>query len=90
VVDGQSVTVGDPIAKAAPASIRHGGPSRLNPIDEFEWRLRYAESSGAVGLCAASWLPESDQALLSRLLEVMDELGRSVGDEVCLVERVGG
>ena len=35
-------------------------------------------------------LPGSDGALLVRVSDVMNGLGRSVGDSVCLVERVAG
>jgi hypothetical protein len=37
IEDGTQVVVGQPLAKATPAAIRHGGPSGDNPIEEFEW-----------------------------------------------------
>jgi len=88
VIDGQQVSVGDAIGRASPAAIRHGGQAALNQVDEFEWGVREATSNSAVGWCPTLWLPDSDQARLLTLLDVMKANGAVAGDSVCLVDRI--
>ncbi len=88
VVDGQLVNAGDPIGRASPAAIRHGGAAGQNKVDEFEWGLRQATPSSAIGLCPYNFLPESDQAMLLSILSTMQSLGFAPGGSPCLVDRI--
>ena len=71
VVDGQFANVGDSIGRASPAAIRHSGPSGLLPIDEFEWSLKRALSTGAEGKCPLEFMSESEIAKLQKILTTM-------------------
>jgi hypothetical protein len=88
VVDGQFVNAGDPIGRASPAAIRHGGAAGLNQVDEFEWGLSEASSTGAAGLCPYNFLPESDQLKLLTVLPTMRMLGWVPGQSFCLADRI--
>ena len=86
VEDGTRVVAGQPLAKAAPAAIRHGGPSGLNPVEEFEWGLRKANSPAP---CPFAFLATDAQADILGALKEMSLRGFTVGSGPCLTERVG-
>ena len=87
VSDGDFVEAGQPLARAAPASIRHGGPEGEKPVDEFEWGLRRGGQT-AFGVCPMGFLKEEEQTKLQSVLETMRSLGFPSGDSLCLAEEV--
>jgi hypothetical protein len=86
IEDGAQVVAGQPLAKAAPASIRHGGPSGLNPVEEFEFGLRHANFPSP---CPFPYLQAAAQAGILRALAQAQQLGFFAVDAPCLVESVG-
>jgi hypothetical protein len=87
IESGTHVVAGQPLARGAPASIRHGGPSGLNPVEEFEWGLRI---SNEPAICTFPFLVADAQADILRAIEQMTALGFTTGDGPCLLESVGG
>ena len=85
IEDGTQVVVGQPLAKAAPAAIRHGGPSGDNPIEEFEWGRRHANFPAP---CPFPYLTGDAQADLLRELQQIKLLELPSGDGPCLQELV--
>ena len=90
VSDGDFVEAGQPLAKAAPAAIRHGGAEGEKPVDEFEWGLRFAQPGTAVGVFPFGYLIEAEQAELMDVLETMESVGFPSGDNPCLVQELSG
>ena len=95
VTDGQWVEVGTPLARAAPAALRHGGAWGEKDVEEFEWGLRRpvltaSGSSVPVGPCPLPFLSEADQALLDGVLATMRQLGWADDPSVCLVDEAPG
>lgn len=88
VEDGQFVEQGDVLARAAPASIRHGGPAGEKPVDEFEWGIRVPSAQGGVSLCAINYLDRATRDKLQYALQVMEEQGFPSGENICLVEEL--
>ncbi len=81
VADGDLVEVGQALARAAPASIRHGGPEGQLPVEEFEFGLGYADSRRGgqpVRVCPANYLASDERAKLE-----------SIGNP-CLVQETAG
>jgi len=89
VSDGEMVEAGQPLGRASPASIRHGGAEGEKPVDEFEWGLRLGGPT-AIAVCPFGFLMESEQAKLLSVLERMGFLGFPTGPSVCLVEQQSG
>lgn len=87
ISDGEFVEAGQPLARAAPASIRHGGPEGEKPVDEFEWGLRRGGHT-AIAICPLGFLKEEEQVKLQSVLETMRSLAFPTGDGVCLSQEV--
>jgi len=89
VSDGDFVEIGQPLARAAPAAIRHSGPQGELPIDEFEWGLRKGGMT-AIGVCPLSYLTVAEQAKLQSFLDNMRLQGFASLESVCLSEETPG
>ena len=89
VQTGDYVEVGDPLARAAPASIRHGGPQGENPVEEVEWAVKIPGNAyeGGAAVCVLRYLSEEAKSDFSRAIDVMMQQGFEVtGDMPCFVE----
>jgi hypothetical protein len=86
IENGTQVVAGQPLAKGAPASIRHGGPGGDNPVEEFEWGIRHANFPGT---CPFIYLTAEGQADVLRGLDQIKAVGLPSGDGPCLQELVG-
>lgn len=89
VADGDLVQAGQLIARADPASIRHGGSQGQKPVDEFEWGLRRSAAE-AVGVCPVNYLMSEEQIKLSSILDNMRSRGFSAPANICLSQEAAG
>jgi len=88
VSDGDYVIQGQSLARASPASIRHGGIAGEKPVDELEWGLR--QSGGeAKSACPFIYLKESEQVKLLSVFDNMGSLGFKSITSACLTEEAG-
>ena len=83
VQSGDHVDAGQPLAQAAPASLRHGGPSGALPDAEEGGGLRVPTSTRGAP-CPVLWLSESEQSALSAVLAEMAATGFAAGEGLCL------
>ena len=67
VADGDLAAMGQPLAQAAPASIRHGGPQGQLSVDEFEWGLGYSAPERPIRVCPANYLTDEERAKLMNI-----------------------
>ncbi|MDX1607760.1 MAG: hypothetical protein R3251_00920 [Candidatus Spechtbacterales bacterium] len=90
VQTGDYVEVGDPLARAAPASIRHGGSQGENPVEEVEWAVKIPGNAyeGGAAVCPLRYLSEADKQKIYKALDVMAEQGFNSGDDPCFVEEL--
>jgi len=89
VSDGEYVEIGQPLGRASPAAIRHGGSQGELPIDEFEWGLRRGGPT-ARAVCTFGYLTQSEQAKLTSVLKNMRSLGFADLPSVCTVQETSG
>ena len=88
ISDGDFVEIGQPLGKAAPAYMRHGGGiEKEKPVDEIEWGVRKGGRT-ATAVCPFKYLKEEEQGKLLLILETMNGQGFETPKEVCLVEEV--